>query len=84
MPVAMAYIGDATTPKERPRWMSSVGGMVGLVFMMGPALGAGLAEFNLNVPMIASACVSGVGLALAFKYIQEVNRCGVVWCGALH
>ena len=40
-------------------------------FFVGPAVGAGLAEFGLTVPMFVSSGVSLVGLVLAFKYLKE-------------
>ncbi len=56
---AHAYIADISTPENRARNFGLAGGMFGLGFIFGPALGGVLGEYSLRLPFFLSA-----GLAL--------------------
>ena len=58
--VASAFVTDVTEEKDRTRWMGMLGASFGIGFVLGPAIGGGLAPFGYQVPMLAAA-----GLAAA-------------------
>ena len=57
--VATAYVADVTEESERTRYMGMVGASFGIGFILGPALGGGLAWLGHGAPMFFAA-----GLAL--------------------
>lgn len=57
--VATAFVADVTAEEERTRFMGMVGASFGIGFILGPALGGGLAWLGHGVPMFFAA-----GLAL--------------------
>ena len=73
---AFAYVGDITTPEERPKAMGMIGAAFGLGFIFGPAIGgliAGntpdLADFALVG--LASAGITGVAVLAAIFLLPE-------------
>jgi MFS transporter, DHA1 family, tetracycline resistance protein len=52
---ARAYIADISPPERRARNFGLIGAAFGLGFILGPALGGGLASFGLAVPAWAAA-----------------------------
>ena len=71
LPIAQAYIADVTTREERPRFLAILGSVMALAFMVGPGIGAGLAEFSMSTPMFASAGLGLFGLVLAFFLFHD-------------
>ncbi len=78
---ASAYISDITPPHERSKGMALIGVAFGLGFVVGPALGGGLAvwgRFISNAPhfdtSFAALWVAGLCFAtfiFAFKFLKE-------------
>ncbi len=73
---AFAYVGDITTPEERPKAMGMIGAAFGLGFIFGPALGGLIAG---NTPDLAdfaivgyaSAAITAVAALAAFFLLPE-------------
>ena len=80
---AQAYIADVTTPENRARGMGLFGAAFGMGFVVGPAIGAGLAAVGRNVsgpalgtswPAFGAAAISLVTLLLVWRYLPEPQR----------
>jgi MFS family permease len=56
--VAQAYISDVTKPDERAKYMGILGASIGLGFVMGPSIGAGMSQFGFNTAAFVAAGVS--------------------------
>ncbi len=78
---ASAYISDITPPNERSKGMALIGVAFGLGFVVGPALGGGLALWGQQISAekhfdtsFAALWVAGLCLAtfiFAFKFLKE-------------
>jgi DHA1 family tetracycline resistance protein-like MFS transporter len=68
---ARAYIADISPPERRARNFGLIGAAFGLGFILGPALGGGLASFGLAVPAWAAAAISLLAAAYAFVALPE-------------
>ncbi|MCS7209057.1 MAG: MFS transporter [Fimbriimonadales bacterium] len=68
---ARAYIADVSEPEKRARNFGLIGAAFGLGFIIGPALGGGLAVFGLAVPAWAAAGISLLAAAYAFFALPE-------------
>ncbi len=55
---AQAYVADVSAPEDRARGMGTIGAAFGLGFVLGPALGGGLARVSLRVPALAASFLS--------------------------
>lgn len=66
MPVMFAYVADITPPEKRAQRYGLLGALGGIGFMVGPAIGALLANINLSAPVFATAAIAAlVGLVSA-------------------
>ncbi len=72
--VAGAFVGDVTAKEERTRWMGMIGAAFGVGFLLGPALGGGLAPYGYHVPMYAAAGLAVVNLVMAAIFLPEPER----------
>lgn len=78
---ASAYISDITKPEERSKGMALIGAAFGLGFLIGPAIGGGLAIWGSMIssePHFSTSfvgyCVAGLCLAnllFAFRFLKE-------------
>ncbi len=71
---AQAYIADVSSPQERTRAMGRLGACIGLGFVLGPALGAGLSHFGFGAASFAAAGLAGANLLLGFFTLKEPVR----------
>jgi DHA1 family tetracycline resistance protein-like MFS transporter len=55
---ASAYIADVTPPEERAKAFGLIGAAWGVGFVIGPAIGGGLAEIDLRLPFLVAAGMS--------------------------
>lgn len=64
--IGQAYVVDLTAAKDRTRALGLVGASIGLGFVFGPAIGAGLAALGVGFAGVcfAAAAVAAVNLAL--------------------
>lgn len=72
--VASAYIADVTEDHERTRWMGMLGASFGIGFVLGPAIGGGLAPYGNHVPMLAAAALGAANLVHAALALREPPR----------
>lgn len=73
---AFAYVGDITTPEQRPKAMGLIGAAFGLGFIFGPAIGGLLAGSNPDLADFAiigyaSAAITGVAVIAALFLLPE-------------
>ena len=73
---AFAYVGDITSPEERPRAMGMIGAAFGLGFIFGPAIGGLLAGnhpdlADFAIVGYASAAITAVAAVAAFFLLPE-------------
>jgi DHA1 family tetracycline resistance protein-like MFS transporter len=68
---ARAYIADISPPRERARNYGLIGAAFGLGFILGPALGGGLARFGLETPAWVAAGISLLAAALGWWWLPE-------------
>lgn len=50
---AYAYVADVVPPADKPRYMSYVSATMSTCFVIGPAIGGGLAAFGIRIPFYA-------------------------------
>lgn len=72
--VASAYITDATSDKDRTRYMGLLGASFGIGFILGPGIGGVLAPLGYEVPMFFAAGLALVNWAVAWAKLQEPER----------
>jgi len=77
---AQAYIADVTTSDTRAKGMGLFGAAFGLGFVIGPALGAGLAAlggvvsgpaYGTSWPAFGAAVIAAVAVVLVWRYLPE-------------
>lgn len=56
--VANAYIADVTKPEDRAKNFGLIGAVFGIGFIIGPALGGFLGNFDLRLPFFAAAGIA--------------------------
>ena len=73
---AQAYLVDVTPASERTRYLGLLGASIGLGFVFGPGLGAGLAAFGLGFRSAAlvAAALSLITLLGALRWLREPRR----------
>ncbi len=80
---AQAYIADVTTAENRAKGMGLFGAAFGLGFVVGPALGAGLAYIGRHVsgeqygtawPAFGATVITAIALVLVWRYLPEPER----------
>ena len=72
--VATAYVADVTHESERTRFMGMVGASFGVGFILGPALGGGLAWLGHGVPMFFAAGLAFINCVWAAFSLVEPQR----------
>ena len=70
---AQAYVADSTTPKERARYMGFLGASIGLGFVLGPALGAGLARYGFGTAAFVAAGLAAANLVFGLFNLPETH-----------
>lgn len=68
---AQAYVADVTSPERRARGMGLIGAAFGVGFVIGPAIGAGLALIDLRAPFIFAGALAAVGFLVALRFLPE-------------
>jgi len=80
---ANAYLVDVTPPERRAGAFGLVGAAFGIGFVLGPALGGLLGEFDLRLPFwVAAGCAAANwvwGWAVLPESLQPENRRPFVW-----
>ncbi len=70
---AQAVVADTTEPGERARGMGFIGAATGLGFVIGPALGGGLAALGPTVPFWAAMTLAIINAILVFFLLPETR-----------
>lgn len=73
---AQAYIADVTRPEERTKAMGLLGASIGMGFVLGPAIGAGLSGFGFATAAFVAAAIAAVNLAIGFRVLTESRQPG--------
>ncbi len=68
---ASAYIIDVSKSEERAKNFTLLGMAYGVGFILGPALGGALGQWNLNAPLFAAGVVSLVSTVLIYFILPE-------------
>jgi DHA1 family tetracycline resistance protein-like MFS transporter len=69
--VANAYVADITPANDRARRFGLLGAMMGLGFILGPALGGILGDVNLRLPFIASGALAILNWIYGYFVLPE-------------
>jgi MFS transporter, DHA1 family, tetracycline resistance protein len=68
---AAAYIADISEPEKRAQNYGIIGAAFGLGFILGPALGAMLADYGVRAPFIAAAALTLLNWLYGFFVLPE-------------
>jgi multidrug resistance protein len=68
---ASAYIIDVSKPEERTKNFTLLGMAYGIGFILGPALGGVLGQWNLNAPVFLAGSIFLVSTALVYFLLPE-------------
>ncbi|GHO61879.1 tetracycline resistance MFS efflux pump [Ktedonobacter sp. SOSP1-52] len=69
--VLFAYVADITEPEERGKYFGIFGGISGVGFIVGPAIGGLLANVSYSMPFLVAAGVTLLNLAWGFFFLPE-------------
>ena len=69
--VANAYVADITPAADRARRFGLLGAMMGLGFILGPALGGILGDLDLRLPFVASGSLAVVNWIYGYFVLPE-------------
>ncbi len=69
--VANAYVADITPAPDRARRFGLLGAMMGLGFILGPALGGILGDVDLRLPFIASGSLAVINWIYGYFVLPE-------------
>jgi MFS transporter, DHA1 family, tetracycline resistance protein len=69
--VAQAYVADVTPPEYRAAGLGHIGAAFGLGFILGPAIGGGLGQFNLGAPLYVAAALAIANAIYIVKWLPE-------------
>ncbi len=68
---ASAYIADVTEPKQRAQAFGMLGAAFGLGFILGPAIGGFLGQFDPRYPFFASAALAAINFCYGLFVLPE-------------
>ena len=68
---ASAYIADVTEPKQRAQAFGMLGAAFGLGFILGPAIGGFLGQFDPRYPFFASAMLAAINFCYGLFVLPE-------------
>jgi len=69
-----AYLGDISTGKDRTKYFGYLSAVMGLGFLLGPAVGGFLSQINFALPAFLAAGVSFISIILTILYLTETVR----------
>lgn len=70
---AQAYMTDITNRDDRARGMGIIGGAFGIGFVVGNALGGGLAMLSPGLPFLAAAAITLANFGVAVAFLPETR-----------
>jgi len=69
--IANAYVADITPPEKRAQRFGQLGAMLGLGFILGPALGGLLGNYDVRLPFFAAGTCAVINLAYGYFVLPE-------------
>jgi DHA1 family tetracycline resistance protein-like MFS transporter len=69
--IANAYVADITPPEKRAQRFGQLGAMLGLGFVLGPALGGLLGNYDVRLPFFAAGTCAVLNLAYGYFVLPE-------------
>ena len=69
--IANAYVADITPPEKRAQRFGQLGAMLGLGFILGPALGGLLGNIDVRLPFFAAGSCAILNLAYGYFVLPE-------------
>ncbi|MFZ5437891.1 MAG: MFS transporter [Patescibacteria group bacterium] len=69
--IAQAYISDITTQQDRSKAFGLSGAAFGIGFLIGPAIGGYLSQFNFVLPALLAAGISAISILLTYFFLPE-------------
>ena len=69
--VANAYVADITPPQDRARRFGLLGAMMGVGFILGPALGGVLGDVDVRLPFVASGTLAVINWIYGYFVLPE-------------
>ncbi len=69
--IANAYVADITPPEERAQRFGQLGAMLGLGFILGPAMGGLLGEVDVRLPFFVAGGFAMLNLAYGWFVLPE-------------
>lgn len=69
-----AYVADMTRPADRAKYMGMLGACIGLGFVFGPAIGAGLSPLGFGAAAFFAAGLAALNFAFACFKLPESRR----------
>ena len=69
--IANAYVADITPPEQRAQRFGQLGAMLGLGFILGPAIGGLLGNFDVRLPFFAAGTCAIINLAYGYFVLPE-------------
>lgn len=70
---AQAYIADVTEPRERTKYMGLLGASIGMGFVFGPAIGAGLSGFGFSTAAFIAAGLAAANFLFGLVKLPETR-----------
>jgi len=69
--VANAYVADITAPEDRARRFGQLGAMLGVGFILGPAMGGLLGDINIRLPFFVAGSLALCNLLYGYFVLPE-------------
>ncbi len=69
--IANAYVADITAPENRAKRFGQLGAMLGLGFILGPAIGGVLGNIDVRLPFFAAGTCAIINLLYGFFVLPE-------------
>ncbi|GER91226.1 tetracycline resistance MFS efflux pump [Dictyobacter vulcani] len=69
--ILFAYVADITEPEERGSYFGLLGGISGVGFILGPAIGGLLANVSYSTPFLVAAAITLLNLLWGFFFLPE-------------
>lgn len=69
--VTLAFITDVTPPGQRGKFFGMIGAIMGIGFIVGPAIGGVLAHFGIEFPFYAAAALALANVVYGFFFMPE-------------
>lgn len=73
---AQAYVADVTSPDERAKYMGLLGASIGMGFVFGPAIGAGMAPYGFGASAFLASGLALLNFFAALVRLPEPEKKG--------